>query len=420
MVGLRRELSRFENYATLIGVMVGAGIFVAIGEAGKDAGPSTFLAYLVLGPVTLLAALPYIVFHSTSLGNMTGGAYIHISRTFRRYFPAFLTTWLAWVTYIGVLSVLSLSVGNYLQAFIPGINPKIIATFCLTFFFGVNVLGVKNYGRWQSGMFLLLILSVGLLIIPGLFAIRMENFHPFMPQGVSGFIRSLTVLFFAYAGFEALSQSAGETISATRTIPKIFFRGILISMGVYVSISAITFGVLPYAEVIGSKMPVADAAQKFLPFGAKIVALGAISAFLTTINALMMVPSRILYMFANDHVAPKFFAYVSKRTGTPILSISINFALALALVWTSTISYLIGISLQALLILYFTECLALVCLPVLNKPLWQQVPNHLRKKWVTFGSGVSCLCFMSPPTIEKQGPFILSKDIYIIDFYSLL
>ena len=73
---LKREISKLGSYATLIGMMVGAGIFVAIGEAGRDAGPSTWLAYLALGPVTLLAALPYIIFHSTSIGSLPGGAYM--------------------------------------------------------------------------------------------------------------------------------------------------------------------------------------------------------------------------------------------------------------------------------------------------------------------------------------------------------
>ncbi len=147
---LKRELSKFEGYATLIGIMVGAGIFVAIGEAGKDTGPATFLAYLILGPVTLLTALPYIVFGSTPLGNVAGGAYIHISRTFRRYLPGFITMWLTWLTYIGVLSVLSLSVGNYLKTFVPALNPKFVATACLLFFYIINFIGVKNYGRLQN------------------------------------------------------------------------------------------------------------------------------------------------------------------------------------------------------------------------------------------------------------------------------
>lgn len=378
----------------MIGVMVGAGIFVAIGQAGKDTGPATFLAYLLLGPITLLVALPYIVFHSTPLGNLAGGAYIHISRTFKRYLPGFLTMWLTWITYVGVLSVLSISVGNYLQAFFPELNPKIAASACLLIFYAVNAFGAKKYGRLQSLMFMVLILSIALIIVPGLFAVKTGNFTPFMPKGFSGFFKSLTVLFFAYAGFDALAQTAGETKSATKTLPKVFLRGIVISMLIYVAISFITFGVMPYAEVIGSKMPVAAAADYFLPFGSQIVAIGAIAAFLTTINASMMAPSRILYVFAEDRVAPAALARLTKKSGAPLISLTINAGISLFLIWNHAVGFLIAMSLQAIIILYFTECLALALLPKVNKELWNQVPNNLRKKWVPIGGGVACCCLL--------------------------
>lgn len=389
---LKRELSKFESYATLIGVMVGAGIFVAIGEAGENTGPATFFAYLVLGPVTLLTALPYVVFGSTPLGNLPGGAYIHITRTFKSYFPGFITMWLNWVTYIGVLCILSISVGNYLEAFWPGGNPRIVATGCLLLFFTVNLFGAKNYGRWQSAMFTILLISIALLVVPGIFAVKAENFTPFFPKGLGGFVTSLSVLFFAYAGFDALAQTAGETKSASKTLPRVFVIGILISVAIYTVVSFVAFGTFPYRELIVSKMPVAHAAQTFLPFGSKIVAVGAIAAFLTTINACMMVPSRLLYAFAEDRVAPRALARLNGRFGTPHISLIVNIVLSLILIWSQTISYLIAITLQSLLILYATECLALVLMPRVNKELWQQVPSKLRKKWVIAGGFIAFVC----------------------------
>ncbi len=388
---LKRELSKLESYATLVGAMVGAGIFVAIGQAGEDTGPSTFLSYIILGPMTLLTALPYIIFHSTPLGNLSGGAYLHISRTFKRHFPGFITMWLTWITYLGVMSILSVSVGKYLQAFIPGVNPRVVATFCLVLFFVVNLLGVKKYGKWQSTLFFILLASIILLVIPGVMHVRYENFTPFFPKGVSGLLKSLPVLFFAYAGFDALAQTAGETKSASKTLPRIFFRGILISVSIYVAISFVTFGVVPYTELLGSGRPVADAAKTFLPFGSQIVAIGAIAAFLTTINACMMVPSRILYVFAEDRVAPAILAKVNRRFMTPHISLAANVIISIFLVWTHTIGYLISISMQALIILYTTECLAMTFLPIVNKPLWRQVPYKIKAGWVTAAGGLASL-----------------------------
>lgn len=389
---LKRELSKFQSYATLIGTMIGAGIFVAIGEAGQFSGPATFLAYLILGPVTILTCLPYIVFHSTPLGNLPGGAYMHISRTFKSYFPAFITMWLTWITYLGVLSVLSISVGKYLHPFFPNTDPRFIASICLFSFYAINIFGVKNYGRVQSTLFIILVAALVVIIGPGLFAIKMANFQPFLPKGWSGFFQSLTILFFAYAGFDALAQTAGETKSARTTLPKIFAIGIGISVLTYVLISLVSFGSLPYSELIASHRPVADAAAHFLPYGSHIVAVGALAAFLTTINACMLVPSRILYVFAEDRVAPRLLAKLNRRFETPHISLTANVIISIALVWTQTVGYLISISMQSLLILYAMECLALAFLPYANKTLWSQVPYKIKPIWAALAGGLAFVC----------------------------
>ena len=61
-VELRRELPKLESYATIIGILVGSGIFVVTGKSGAVSGPSVPLAYLVLVPVVLvmLWRTPYI------------------------------------------------------------------------------------------------------------------------------------------------------------------------------------------------------------------------------------------------------------------------------------------------------------------------------------------------------------------------
>lgn len=388
---LKRELSKFDSYSTIIGMMVGSGIFVAIGEAGKDAGPATVLAYLLLGPVTLLLALPYIIFQSTRLGDVSGGAYIHISRTFKNHFVAFIVMWLTWLTYLGVLSVLAISVGRYLQVIIPWLDPRIVATFCLVFFYLINLVGVKEFGRAQRWMFYVLTLSVLLLVIPGLFAVKVANFTPLLPNGWSGFLKALPILFFAYAGFDALSQTAGETKDARHALPRLFVFGISTAIAIYVGISITAFGNAPFSVLANSQAPLIDAARNFLPsgMGAIIVTSGALMAFLTTINACMMVPSRILFAFAEDRIAPSFLSHTNRRFGTPHASLTINLVLAIVLIWTKTVGYLIGISMQAMIILYVTECAAMVCLPHLNKPLWRQVPFRIKKIWVVIGGTIS-------------------------------
>ena len=82
MATLKRDLGKVSGYATIIGILVGAGIFRVTGEAGAIAGSAVPLAYLLFAPIVISTALAYSVFVSTPLGMRPGGAYIHISRTF--------------------------------------------------------------------------------------------------------------------------------------------------------------------------------------------------------------------------------------------------------------------------------------------------------------------------------------------------
>ncbi|HKP85980.1 MAG TPA: amino acid permease, partial [Blastocatellia bacterium] len=234
-VELRRDLNKLESYATIIGILVGSGIFVVTGEQGKVAGPSVPLAYLALGPIILATAVAYSVFLSTPLGNRPGDAYTHISRTTGSYYFGFIALWLKWIAYVGALVILSTSFGKYLKFFYPGMDQALagvlpfgesllesfksgpslgeacIATVSLLFFFVFHLMGVKFYGWLQTAMFILLCLAILVLIVPGIFAVDWKNFSPLFPYGIGvtntpegekGFLAALPPLFFSYAGFE--------------------------------------------------------------------------------------------------------------------------------------------------------------------------------------------------------------------------
>ena len=64
---LSRDLGPLSGYATIIGILVGAGIFRVTGEAGAVAGSSVPLAYLLFAPIVICTALTYSVFMSTPL-----------------------------------------------------------------------------------------------------------------------------------------------------------------------------------------------------------------------------------------------------------------------------------------------------------------------------------------------------------------
>ncbi len=412
--GLRRDLGRLQSYATLIGIFIGAGAFVVTARAGSEAGPSVFLAYLLMGPILLATSVAYMVFLSTPLGVRPGGAYIHISRTFGSYYIGYIAMWMKLIGFLGALAVLAMAFGEYMTFFFPDINQAMAATLCLTVLYSVSIVGIRYYGWLQTVMTSILLVSLTILIIPGLFAVELEHYSPLLPYGWDGLLTAMATLFFGYAGFETLAQTAGETKDPRSSLPTVFFRGICISVFIYVLMAFVAFGVVPFKELAASETAMADVASVYLPFGGPtIVAIGALMAFTTSINGSILVPSRILLVFAEDRILPEFkflhsaasalknrsdyssngqargflrilamvfsclsvvlnLTAISQRFRTPHVSLIISFIISVTLIWTGTIDYMLSVALQGVFILYVIHGAAVIALPFIRPTLYSK------------------------------------------------
>ncbi len=375
---LRRDLGTIESYAALLGILIGAGIFKVTSDAWALTGPSVILGYVVLAPAILATSVAYSVFLSTPLGREPGGEYTHLSRTFGGSGAAFVGVWLKIISYIGALAYLARAFADYLIELLGGAVPKsagmLIAVISLLFFYGIHVAGVRWFGRIQVWMCVLLGVSLVVLIVPGLFAIRVANYRPFFTHGPGGFAKSLPLIFFAYAGFESLAQTAGEVRDSTRRLPQIFLRGIVATTVIYFLMSVVAFGVLPGTELRLAAAPMAEVASRYLPMGAAwFVTLGAVMALSTSVNATMLVPSRVGIMLAEDGLAPRFIGAISPRTGTPINGLTLTLVVTLLLLVSGQVSLALNIAVFALVVLYFLHSLALLLLPRANPELYASV-----------------------------------------------
>ncbi len=371
MPKLKRDLGKLSGYATIIGILVGAGIFRVTGEAGAVAGSAVPWAYLLFAPIVLCTAMAYSVFISTPLGMRPGGAYIHISRTFGNYYFGFIAMWMKFFAFFGAISFMAISLGDYMTFFIPDSDPRMWASITMVFFYGVNLVGIRHYGHIQTVLLFVLIFSILVLVIPGLFAVDLSFYNPILPKGFSGLLSAMPMLFFSYAGFETLAQAAGETKDPTGTLPMIFVKGVMAAVLIFFFMSFVAFGVLPAETLAQSQSAMADVADVYLPpWGSSVVAMGAMCAFLTSINGAILVPSRMLFVFSEDRLLPPFLAAVHPKWRTPHVSLIISGIICTGLVWSKSAYFLLSIGLFGIFIIYIMQGLALVFLPTINKPLY--------------------------------------------------
>jgi len=408
---LRRDLGTIESYATLIGILIGAGIFKVTSQAWELTGPSVILGYLVLAPVVLATSVAYSVFLSTPLGREPGGEYTHISRTFHGYGIAFVGAWLKIISYVGALAYLAVALADYVIPLSRGLLsagphrlPLALLSLLVTYL--VHVAGVRYFGRAQVAMCVLLGLAIVVLVVPGLFVIQVRHYRPFFTGGFSGFAASLPPLFFAYAGFESLAQAAGEVKDSTRRLPSIFAKGLIVTTVVYFLMSAVAFGAMPGENLRGSEAPMADVASAYLDKSAAwFVILGAVMALLTSLFSTMLVPSRLAIMLARDRLAPRILGRIHPRTGTPIVGLSLTFAAAALLVVSGQIGLALNIAVFALVLLYLLHSVALLLLPTLDPALFASVTVGLSRRFQKVAAIFSILAMGGLLAVQVEQDF---------------
>jgi APA family basic amino acid/polyamine antiporter len=414
---LRRDLGTLESYAALIGILIGAGIFQVTSQAWALTGPSVILGYLVLTPAILATSIPYAAYLSTPLGREPGGEYLHISRTLNGFRLAYVGAWLKIISYIGAGAYLANAMANYVIALsgnrIDAQRGRLpLALIALVIFYLIHVIGIRWFGRFQVVMSALKCLALLVLILPGLFMLQGSNYTPFFTHGTSGFGASLLPLFFAYAGFESIAQTAGEVKDSTRRLPRILLKGITVTALFYVFTSIVSFGVLPGNRLQASNAPMAEVASIYLPAGAAMfVTIGAIAAIMTALNGTIFVPSRLAIMFVEDGLAPPWLGFINKATATPIRALTLTLICCAILLISGQLPLALNVAVFALVVLYFIHSLIFLLLPRLNPSLASEIKISLSQRVQQAAAIVSLLSMGLMIVIQlRQDAVVLSTQ----------
>ena len=128
-----------------------------------------------------------------------------------------------------------------------------------------------------------------------------------------------SIVFFSFIGFDAVSSSAEETVNPNRTLPRGILYSLVISTILYIVMTLIMTGVVPYeqfAQFIDA--PVAGVILKTgMNWLAVIVNLGALIGMTTVMLVQLYGQSRICYAMSRDGLFPKFFGDVHDKYRTP-------------------------------------------------------------------------------------------------------
>ncbi|MFC6164183.1 amino acid permease [Lactiplantibacillus dongliensis] len=336
---LKKELKTFDLTMLGIGAIIGTGIFVLTGTGALTAGPGLMISFVIAAIACLFASLCYAEF--AAMVPESGSAYTY-SYTTLGEIVAFIIGWDLMLEYLFAVSTVSAGWSGYFQSFLagfglhlptiltaaPGSVPGVTSYFNLPAFAIIILitallsLGVKETKRVNNIMVVIKLAVVLLFIFTAVRFIKPANWSPLLPFGMKGVFGAASSVFFAFIGFDAISSSVEETLEPSKTLPKSMLMSLGICTVLYVAVSAIMTGVVPFrmfAKYIDHPISAVliYSGQNWL---AGVVDLGAILGMTTVMLVCLYGQTRISFSMSRDGLLSPLFSRISKRTGAPVAS----------------------------------------------------------------------------------------------------
>ena len=368
---LGKHLTARDLTAFGIAAIVGAGIFSTIGKASADGGPAVIFLFLFTALACSFAAFAYAEF--ASMVPVSGSAYTYSYVAFgeiiawiigwaliMEYAIGNITVAISWSDYFtGLLESGGINLPQWVQmdyltasngfkdatalmqggksfenlsaglqtAYTAWTTSPILGSFhfvadlpALLIIILITALvyrGMKESRNASNLMVVIKVCIVLLVIAVGVFYVDTANWHPFAPNGVSGVLKGVSAVFFAYIGFDAISTTAEECKDPQRDLPKGMMWAIIICTILYIAIALVLTGMVNYSELnVGD--PLAFVFDKLnLKWMSGIIAVSAVIAMASVLLVFQMGQPRIWMSMSRDGLLPKKFSTVHPKFKTP-------------------------------------------------------------------------------------------------------
>jgi basic amino acid/polyamine antiporter, APA family len=368
---LGKHLSARDLTAFGIAAIVGAGIFSTIGKASADGGPAVIFLFLFTALACSFAAFAYAEF--ASMVPVSGSAYTYSYVAFgeiiawiigwaliMEYAVGNITVAISWSDYFtGLLRTANIELPQWIQmdylsasngfkdatalmqggksfdnlsanlqdAYTAWTTSPVIGSFhfvadipAMLIIIVITALvyrGMKESRNAGNLMVLVKLFIILLVIAVGAFYVDTTNWTPFAPNGVSGVLKGVSAVFFAYIGFDAISTTAEECKDPQRDLPRGMMWAIIICTILYVVIALVLTGMVSYNELnVGD--PLAFVFEKLnLKWMSGIIAVSAVIAMASVLLVFQMGQPRIWMSMSRDGLLPKKFSRVHPKFKTP-------------------------------------------------------------------------------------------------------
>lgn len=327
--GLRKTLGLSAALSTVVGMLIGSGVFFkpqAIYESTNGGAGLGLLAWLIGGLITIAAGLTAAEISSSIV--KPGGLIVYLEEIYGEK-VGFLTGWMQSILFIpaitAALGIIFAQEAVSLLSLQSDIYVILIAIGVIVIIALLNSLGAKFGGGIQTVSTICKLIPLALIVIFGFIKGEPSTdiMTPLVGENtnmVSAISQVLIATLFAYDGWIYVGALAGEMKDPAKHLPKAIVGGISLVMGVYIIINVAYLCVVPASEMAAVSAPATLVASKlFGESGAKVISVGILISVFGTLNGFLMTGGRIPYIMGCDGRIPfsKTFAKLNNN-GVPL------------------------------------------------------------------------------------------------------
>ena len=336
--GLKRNVNLFQAVMYGVGLILGAGIYVLIGDVAGIAGNAMWISFIVAAIIATCTGLSYA--ELSSMFPKSAADYVYVKNAFGNNAAAFIAGWL--IIFVAIVSAAAVAIGfsGYFSSLFPEFHPLLSAAGLVLILSIVNFVGIRE-SVWMNTTFTFVELAGLAIIILAAILFGSHQIDYFeMPPAVAemsmssgAIVAAASLIFFAYYGFENLANISEETKNASKVIPKALIISIAVTTAVYILVALSAITLLGWEELSSSEAPLASAAER--AFGKMgVITLSTIALFATSNTVLMMLisGSRIIYGMSKGNALPGMLSKVHSITKTPWIAIIVTMLVTISVI----------------------------------------------------------------------------------------
>uniref|UniRef100_A0A4W3K8C2 Cystine/glutamate transporter-like n=1 Tax=Callorhinchus milii TaxID=7868 RepID=A0A4W3K8C2_CALMI len=344
-VYLRKKITLVRAISLQIGTIIGGGLFISPKGVLINSGNigTSLIIWVASGILSMCGTLSYAEL-GTSI-KKSGGHYTYLLETLGPL-PAFLELWSEIIIIRPANSaVISLAFGRYIiePFFAPCEAPvlaiKLVTAVGVSLVVFLNCWSVSWTFRTQTILMYAKLVTIGLIIIPGMIALAQGHSDNFQNAFDSSSITldRIPLAFYsgmyAYSGWFYITFVTEEVVNPERNIPLAAIFSLTLVTVLYLFTNMAYYTVLTADEVLASPAVAMTFGSHVLKEFSSVISILVALACVGTLNGGMFASTRVLFVASRENQWPVLFSMIHVRNHVPLPAVLLLYPLIMLMIF---------------------------------------------------------------------------------------